>query len=108
MEGSFMPGSSQVTHEKLRVILNCAFGDVIENPFSNFLKLNSDLDFKVVLGDNNLDSCYQFVVKDTYGTKLLTIKAYDKVLDLLGRDGYHLVGSRMATVLNSSYVSNTF
>ena len=108
MEGAFMPGPYKDTLEKLRGILDVAFGDVIENQSSNFLKLNCDLNYKVVLGDNILDSCYQFVVKDTYGTKLLTIKAYDKVLDLLSREGYKHVGSRCATVLNSSLVSNPF
>ena len=34
--------------------------------------------------------------------KLLVIKVYDKVLDLMTRNGSHLVGSRIATILGSS------
>ena len=59
-------------------------------------------------GNNNLDSCYQYVVTDKYGEKLLTIKIYDKMLDLIGRDGYHLVGTRMPVVLGCSYERTSF
>ena len=34
--------------------------------------------------------------------KLLVIKVYDKVLDLIARDGINLVGSRISTILGSS------
>ena len=66
------------------------------------------MDLKVVGGNNNLDSCYQFVVTDKYGEKLLTIKCYDKLLDLVGRNGYHLVGSRMPVVLGCSSERTSF
>ena len=34
--------------------------------------------------------------------KLLVVKVYDKVLDLIARDGINLVGSRISTILGSS------
>ena len=38
-------------------------------------------------GDNNLASCYQYAVHDADDLKLLQIKIYDKLMDLVGRDG---------------------
>ena len=34
--------------------------------------------------------------------KLLVVKVYDKVLDLIARNGCQLVGSRISTILGSS------
>ena len=33
----------------------------------------------------------------------MTVKFYDKLLELVAREGTHQVGSRMATVLGSSH-----
>lgn len=54
---------------------------------------------EITRGDNCLDTCHQFLVKDSDKIKLLNIKIYDKVLDLAGRNGTHLVGSRFAELL---------
>ena len=53
-------------------------------------------------GDNNLDTCFQYCVKDCKGDKLLVVKAYDKIQELVARDGSHLVGSRIRTILGST------
>ena len=52
-------------------------------------------------GDNNLETCFQYVAKDRDGAKLLKIKFYDKILDLIAREGTHSVGSRAAIILGS-------
>ena len=53
----------------------------------------------VSIGDNNLDSCLQFFVTDDQGTKLLNIKFYDKILDLVSKEATFLVSSRVSTIL---------
>ena len=40
-------------------------------------------------------------MRDRVGAKLLNIKAYDKILDLIGREATHLVSSRLSTILAS-------
>ena len=40
--------------------------------------------------------------------KLLNIKVYDKMLDLIAREATHLVGSRISTILASKYHKNVF
>ena len=53
----------------------------------------------VTIGDNNLDTCLQFKVKDKNKDHFLTVKAYDKMVDLIARDGCLPVGSRLSTIL---------
>ena len=63
---------------------------------------------RVLSGSNTIASCYQFVVKDLKGAKILTIKLYDKVLDLVGREYRHPVGSRISQILGSKSQLTTF
>lgn len=56
---------------------------------------------RVCLGDNRLDTCFQYQIKDVSGGKLLNIKIYDKFLDLIGRDGYQIIGSRFDRVIGA-------
>ena len=92
----------------IRKKLDIAFNGIITDHWRNFLSLSRALNVRIINGDNNLNSCYQYVVKDSDNEKLLTIKIYDKILDLIGRDGRQMVGSRMATVLNSSQHNDHF
>ena len=38
----------------------------------------------------------------------MVVKAYDKIIDLVAREGSHLVGSRIATILGSTYQLGLF
>lgn len=65
----------------------------------NFLSLSSISGLRVIRGNNNLDTCYQYAVVDEKNDKLLNVKVYDKFLDLIGRDGIQMVGSRVGNIL---------
>ena len=54
---------------------------------------------KVCQNRNKLDSCFQYDIRDDEGSHLMTVKFYDKFMDLLGREGSLQVGSRIRTVL---------
>ena len=69
---------------------------------ANFLSAIPLYDLRVDLAPNRLDSCYQYHVKEEHGLQLLKVKIYDKVLDLIGRDHYHQVGSRVSMILDTS------
>ena len=69
----------------MRDHLDDAFNGIITDHLRNFLSNSRALDVRIVKGDNNLNSCYQYVVKDSDKAKLLTIKIYDKILDLIGK-----------------------
>ena len=56
---------------------------------------------RVTRGNNCLDTCFQYHVKGPLGGQFLNIKIYDKILDLCGRDGYQMIGSRFNRVLGA-------
>ena len=60
---------------------------------TNFLTGSEIGDIRVTKGGNTLSTCFQFDVKDSDGAKILTIKVYDKIMDLISREATHLVGS---------------
>ena len=59
-------------------------------------------------GSNNFDTCYQYEVIDEANDKLLNIKVYDKTLDLIGRDGMQMVGSKLSHILGCKGQCNAF
>ena len=55
-----------------------------------------------------MDTCYQYAVRSEGNDKLLNIKMYDKTLDLIGRDGTQMIGSRISQILGCKSQYNTF
>ena len=106
--GSFIPGSSNHTYSMKKKLLNDLVGRVFCGDDTNFLSLTKVEDLRVHSGENNLDSCKQFQIKDGEHCKIMIVKFYDKLLDLVAREGTHQVGSRMATVLGSSHKLSVF
>ena len=62
----------------------------------------------MIRGENNLSTCYQYAVADNTGCKVLGIKFYDKMMDLIGREATHLVGSRVSTIVGSCRSKDEF
>ena len=58
-------------------------------------------ELKLKSGDNQLSTCFQFVVADASNSKVMTLKIYDKTMDLIGREGTKPVGSRLPYLLGS-------
>ena len=46
-----------------------------------------------------LDTCQKFKVCTDLGTKILTLKYYDKVMDLVCRDGFYCVSSKWSAIV---------
>ena len=74
---------------------------VLKTDSLNFLALASINDLRVVPGDNNLETCYQYSVVNEQNYKLLNVKFYDKILDMIGRDGTQMVSTRVDHILGS-------
>ena len=62
----------------------------------------------VRFGTNNLDSCYQYEVVDSKKNKVMNIKFYDKILDLVGRESTYTVGSRLKEIIGSKRWLDSF
>jgi len=108
MLGAFLPNESKQLHKEIGEILGQTITEVFQAESHNFLSLGSISDLRVIRGDNNLDTCYQYAVVDGQADKLLNVKMYDKTLDLIGRDGTQMIGSRLDHVLGSSGQYNAF
>ena len=62
---------------------------ILSTKNTNFLALGPIDDIRVVSGGNRLDTCFQYAVKNEEGEKLLNIKVYDKLLEMMTRDSSH-------------------
>lgn len=71
---------------------------IYEEKFEFFTQ-NCPPELAVRVGNNNLDTCSAFNIKDPEGVKYMTVKMYNKVLDLMSRDGTKPVGSRFNIAL---------
>ena len=65
-------------------------------------------DFTTRRGDNNLATCYQYAVQDGDRCKVLNVKFYEKIIDLMSREGLLPVGSRISKIVGSTQVKDAF
>ena len=49
-----------------------------------------------------MSTCRKFNILDQKGKLVMVLKFYDKIADLLGKDGYRLVGSKMKKVIGAT------
>ena len=103
-----MPTKNDKIYDSMKRLVFNAVKEVFVNNRSNFLSVGRVLDLEVVRGENNLDTCYQYAVKDANKNKILNVKIYDKMLDLVARDGCKRVGSKIATILGKLDKPNSF
>ena len=62
---------------------------------------------RVYRGDNNLKTSFQYNIIGQAQRHVMTVKFYDKVLDLIGREGCKCVSSRCSHILCSRRVANS-
>ena len=55
-----------------------------------------------------MSTCYQYAVTNETGCKVLGIKFYDKMIDLIGREATLLVGSRVSSIVGSCHSKDAF
>ena len=103
-----MPNHEDKVYETMKKLVTNSINEIFVNNNSNFLSVTSILDLYVVRGDNILDFCYQYAVKDANKRKILNIKIYDKMIDLVAREGCKKVGSKIATILGKEDKPNLF
>ena len=77
----------------MKELLTVELRQLFSSAETNFLTGCEIGDIRVTQGGNTLPTCFQFDVKDSDGVKILTIKVYDKIMDLISREATHLVGS---------------
>lgn len=85
----------------MAMLIKACVNEIFQFPDTNLLSPGALPSLDFTRGSNLLSSCFQYEVRDTLGIKLLNIKVYDKILDLVGREATHLVSSRLSTMLAS-------
>ena len=86
-EGSFIPENPTEAFGLMKEILEPEINRIFNTYDENFLQHGMTGDLTVRKGSNCLASCFQFDVYDDDYDKLFTLKVYDKILDLISRDG---------------------
>ena len=94
--------------KEMKKVLQQEVSQIFNDLDMNFLSHGMTGDLTVKKGKNSHSSCFQFGVYDDEDRKLFTIKVYDKVLELISRDGRNLVGSRCRTIVGSQRKFNDF
>ena len=74
----------------------------------NFLSLHCISNLKVVRGHNILDTCYQYHVKNDRNVRILNVKIYDKMIDMLSREDCHTIGTRTSNIIGSKHHLDSF
>ena len=62
MEGSFLPTSNKPVFKEIKELLRQSITKIFNDKSLNFLSLHNINDLKVVKGDNNLETCYQYAI----------------------------------------------
>ena len=99
--GSFIPDVQSTAFDAMRETLKDELEHILSYGETNFLSFHTIGDLTITKGQNNLETCFQFDVKDDDGDKILTVKVYDKDIDLISRDGSKMVGSKTNAVVCS-------
>lgn len=71
----------------IKTQLQAIVGSLCDEPGFAFLSQGNGAVPLVKVGQNCLDTCYIFDVVGSHGRRLMTVKIYDKVADLVTRDG---------------------
>ena len=108
MKGSFIPDQDEPCYNEIKEQLSQAIEHVFSTQICNFLSLGCINGLRVNRGSNNFDTCYQYEILDECNDKMLNIKVYDKTLDLIGRDGMQMVGSKLSNILGCKGQCNAF
>lgn len=102
LKGSFIPGEDTRCEQRILAILREKITGVFAWKSVCTGNNNSEVpNLRIILGDNRLDTCFQYQVKDPCGNKLMNIKIYDKSLDLCSREGISMIGSRINKALGA-------
>ena len=108
LSGSFITNDFDKAFKTFGILTRSCVDEIFKSESTNFLTHQNLGALKIVSGSNLLDSCFQYEVKDNKGVKLLNIKAYDKILDLVGREATFIVSSRLSTILSSGSLPGAF
>lgn len=99
--GSFLPVEKEVVFNRIKMHLQRVIDLIAGSEQNRLIHSWRRGTLRVKGEDRRLQTCFKYVVFDRDGCKVMTVKIYDKTLDLMGRDGCLPVGSRFSSILGS-------
>lgn len=107
-KGAFLAHNYASAYDAVKNQLQEHITQIFSDEKSNFISSSPLGNLTVHRGNNLLDSCLQYEVRDDEGIHILTVKMYDKLLDMVCRDNIRTVGSRISTILGSKKFLDKF
>jgi len=101
--GSFLPSDPDTAFKTMLWLISEAMSVAKKDPELYPIYEKSVGGIRVLRGDNNLSSSFHFDVVDDSNRKIIAIKVYDKILDLIGREGVKAVSSRLNIVMGAKH-----
>ena len=99
MAGAFLPVNKGKMEIEIKKRLETVIPKIFDTKGGNMISDKRLPALKVFKGKKTLATCFKYEIRDDEGSHLMTIKFYDKFMDLIGREGSHQVSSRLHTVL---------
>ena len=99
--GSFLPDDRRYAYEILKPLVQAAIDQITTCRQLNLFHPFNVGFLRVLAAHGSLETCFKFAAHSLGIGKIATIKVYDKVLDLMGREGCLPVGSRIKTIVGS-------
>jgi len=96
LKGSFIPDNWPETNRRIHEHLQELMDGIYDRPHLHIFPQGPDGSFTVKQGANIFHTSFQYDIIDIDENKLMTIKFYDKTLDLMGREATKAVGSRFS------------
>ena len=106
--GSFIPKWNSKTFTSIKNRLQGAITMLFTSQPPNFLSLYRIPNLKVVRGQNILDTCYQYCVQNERRKRILNVKFYDEMMDLISREDLFTIGSRASRIVGSKKDLDSF
>jgi hypothetical protein len=98
-----LPPNERELKSAIQNAIQTCIEELLANGNLKFFTHNSISCPIVKIESKNLASCWKFNVHDEKDKKVLTVKVYDKIADMVGREGVKLVGSNLSKVVGSCY-----
>ena len=106
--GSFIPPKNAEVFKLIQKLLQDLVVNLMGNNQLNYYSHQGPIGLEVEPADGTLSTCYRYDVIDQNKNQLLIVKFYDKMLDLVGREGCTLIGTNFPKLIGSTNHINAF
>ena len=100
--GSFIPPKNAEVFKLMQALLQDLVLNLMGRNQLNYFSHQSPAGLQVEPAGGTLSTCYRYDVIDQNKNQLLIVKIYDKMLDLVGREGCTFIGTNLPKLIGST------